>query len=101
MMAKITIEPSGVTIEVEPGQTILEAALKAELAWTHTCGGQAKCTTCAYTLLKGSENVSPKSRLEEHQLVARKGRALAAKMRLACQTKVQGDITVQKNIMII
>jgi ferredoxin len=100
-MAKITIEPSGITIDVEKGKTILEAALEAKLAWTHTCGGKAKCTTCAYSLLKGEENVSPMSKLEEYQLIARKGRVLAKKMRLACQTKVQGDITVQKNLMII
>jgi ferredoxin len=100
-MVKITIIPSGITVETEPGKTILEAVLEADLAWTHTCGGKAQCTTCAYTLIKGEENVSPMSRLEEHQLVARKGRMLARKLRLACQTKVNGDITVQKNLMII
>lgn len=101
-MATITILPANIKLEVEPGTTLLEAALQAELAWTHTCGGKAQCTTCAYTLIKGDENVSPMSRLEEHQLVARKGRhVIKARMRLACQTKVKGDITVQKNIMLI
>jgi len=99
-MPIITILPSGQKIEIEVGSTILEAAISHELAWPHTCGGKAQCTTCAYVLVKGKENVSPMSRLEEHQLIARKGRhVIMQRMRLACQSKVSGDIVVQKNLM--
>lgn len=101
-MAIITILPSGIQVEVETGTTLLKAAIRHELCWPHTCGGKAQCTTCAYTVIKGAENLSPMSRLEQHQLVARKGRlAVIQKMRLACQTVVNGDVTVQKNLMII
>ena len=101
-MATITILPSGTEIEVETGTTILGAAIQNELCWPHTCGGKAQCTTCAYIIVKGAENLSPISRLEQHQLVARKGRfGTNPRMRLACQTIVNGDVTVQKNLMII
>lgn len=101
-MATITILPSGTKIEVEPGTTILKAAIQNELCWPHTCGGKAQCTTCAYLIVRGAENLSPTSRLEQHQLIVRKGRAGAnPRMRLACQTIVNGDVTVQKNLMVI
>lgn len=102
-MAKVTIIPSGIQIEVEPGTTLLKAAIQNELCWPHTCGGKAQCTTCAYLIVKGAENLSPISRLEQHQLIARKGRMVGSnpRMRLACQTIVNGDVTVQKNLMII
>lgn len=101
-MATVTILPSGIKIEVEPGTTLLKAALDNDLCWPHTCGGKPQCTTCAYVLIKGGENISSMGRLEQHTLVSRKGRhVLNQKMRLACQTVIKGDITVQKNLMIL
>ncbi len=101
-MATVTILPSGIKLEVEAGSTLLAAALKDELAWPHTCGGKAQCTTCAYVMVKGGENASPVSRLEEYTLINRKGRhAVKQKMRLACQTIIKGDLTVQKKLMIL
>jgi ferredoxin len=99
-MAVITILPSGLKFEIEPGTNLLQAAICHELAWPHTCGGKAQCTTCAYVLIQGHENVTPMNRLEEHQLVTRKGRhAITQRIRLACQTVVKGDIIVRKNLM--
>ena len=101
-MAIVKILPAGLEIEVEPGTTMLKAAVQNELCWPHTCGGNAQCTTCAYLVIKGAENLSPASRLEQHQLVARKGRAgYNPRMRLACQTVINGDVTVQKHLMVI
>ncbi len=101
-MATITILPSGLKIEVEPGKTVLKAAVESELCWPHTCGGKAICGSCVYTVVSGSENLSPLGRFEQQRLVIRKGRqVLAQKARLACQTVVNGDVTIQKNLMII
>ncbi len=101
-MATVTILPSGLKLEVETGSTLLKAALQAELPWPNTCGGKAQCTTCAYIMVKGGENASPISRLEQHTLVTRKGRhILKTQMRLACQTIIKGDLTVQKNLMLL
>ncbi len=99
-MATVKIFPSGVEIEVEAGTNLLQAAIDNKLAWAHTCGGKAQCTTCAYVLIEGQAHVSPINRLEQHQLVARKGRhVLHQRMRLACQTTVKGDIVVRKTLM--
>ncbi len=99
-MPVVTIIPSGRRIIIQPGTTLLAAVLDNDLAWPHTCGGKAQCTTCAYILIKGHENVSPMNRLEEFQLAARKGHhVIRQRMRLACQTVVKGDVTVQKSLM--
>ncbi|MEI7554690.1 2Fe-2S iron-sulfur cluster-binding protein [Candidatus Chlorohelix sp.] len=99
-MPIITILPSGQKLEVVIGLTILEAALDKQIAWPNTCGGKAHCTTCAFVLIKGFENVSPMSRLEEYQLTVRKGRhSLVQKIRLACQTRIIGDITIRKSLL--
>jgi ferredoxin len=99
-MAIVKILPSGIELVVEPGTNLLQAAIDHKLAWAHTCGGKAQCTTCAYVLLDGYTHVSPINRLEQHQLVARKGRhVLQQRMRLACQTTIKGDIVVRKTLM--
>lgn len=102
LMATITILPSGLQIEVEDGKTLLKAAVENKLCWPHTCGGKAQCGSCAYVIVSGGENLSPISRFEQHQLIVHKGRQVAInRVRLACQTIVNGDVTVQKNLMII
>lgn len=101
-MAIVTILPSGLRVEIEPGQNMLRAVSKEKLCWPQTCGGKAQCTTCVYTVLSGDENLRPPGRLEQQRLVTQQGRqAIIRKMRLACQTIVQGEgaITIQKNVI--
>jgi ferredoxin, 2Fe-2S len=101
-MATITILPSGLKIEVEPGKTLLKAAVENKLCWAHTCGGKAQCGACAYTIVSGSENLTPLSRNEQHQVLVRRGRQTALQtMKLACQTVVNGDVIVQKHIIVV
>ena len=59
------------------------------------CHGFGSCGTCRVLITKGMENTSPRGILE----AARMAVSLAyigneSTMRLACQTKVKGDITV-------
>ncbi len=99
-MATITILPSGLQIEVEAGKTILKAAVENEVCWPHTCGGKETCGSCAYIIVDGNENLAPLGRFEQRQLVALKGRQIQP-MRLACQSVVNGDVTIKKNIPLI
>ena len=60
------------------------------------CHGLGQCGSCRVLITKGMENVSRKGLLESARLAV----SLAyigneQKMRLACQTKVNGDITVE------
>ncbi len=80
-------------IVAEPENTILEISLKNQIPHHHACGGNAKCSTCRVLILKGEENLSPRNELEI-ELFKKKG--LGSKIRLACQTKVRGDVTLKR-----
>jgi 2Fe-2S ferredoxin len=97
-MPSITIIPLDTTIEADAGQTIMEAAWAAGLYWPTTCGGQGICTSCACTIESGEENVEPMGRSEARTLTQELGEAAvkAGRLRLACQARVHGDVTVNK-----
>lgn len=52
MSYRVEIEPLGEVIEVEEGQTILDAALRAGLYLPHACG-HGLCSTCKVDVLEG------------------------------------------------
>ena len=45
-MSVLTVMPSGKTIEVAEGTTLLAALLGAEMDIAHKCDGKAKCGSC-------------------------------------------------------
>lgn len=61
--------------------------LENGLDWMHACGGKGRCTTCKAVILKGGENLIPKSPVE---LRYESQQQLASNERLCCQTKLTG-----------
>jgi ferredoxin len=53
------------------------------------CGGYGQCGTCVVDVVAGAENLSPRTAVEERKL-----KKWPASCRLACQTTVQGSVTV-------
>lgn len=53
------------------------------------CGGYGQCGTCIVEVVEGLENLSPRTDFEERKL-----RNKPANYRLACQTLVNGPISV-------
>ena len=97
-MPKITIRPLERTIEAAQGATVMEAAWAHGLYWPTTCGGQGICTSCACDIEAGAENLEPMGRSEMKTLVSELGEAAVRNrgLRLACQARVRGDVTVVK-----
>ncbi|MEO9483149.1 MAG: 2Fe-2S iron-sulfur cluster-binding protein [Ekhidna sp.] len=60
--------------------------------WMHACGGKGRCTSCKARIIKGMEQLSPVSKPEEQYLKLNK---LRKDERLACQTFLKGDLTVE------
>jgi len=52
-MPRVTFQPSGVTIEVEPGTSLLDAARRADLPIRNDCGGQGVCGRCHVEIRRG------------------------------------------------
>lgn len=76
--------------------TILRAAFEGGIAHQHACGGKAKCTTCRVHVMKGLENCQVRNQKEQH-LANKLG--LDDNIRLACQTKVIGDVVVKRLVI--
>ncbi len=95
-MPTIRVFPDDISIDVKPKTTILKASKKAGSLHQHACGGRGKCSTCRVRILKGLENCKERTRRENK--IATKLH-FADDIRLACQTVVMGDITIQKLIV--
>ena len=90
--------PDKLVIEAEDGQTIMDAAHELGLYWPTTCGGDGICTTCACTVEDGIDNLEPMGRSERKTLAEERSAEIldSGKVRLACQARVHGDVTVTK-----
>ena len=53
------------------------------------CGGYGQCATCIVEITEGMENLSPKTDFEQRRLKKK-----PSNYRLACQTLVNGSVTV-------
>ena len=84
------------TIEASPDNTILEATLKANINHMHVCGGNARCSTCRVYILEGLGNCQPRNQ-KERQLGEKL--QLPQNIRLACQTKISGDIAIRRPVV--
>lgn len=79
-------------ISGHPDLSILDNIHANLIDWMHACGKKGNCTTCKMIIVKGSENLTPRSRSEEKFAALGK---LKANERLACQCKPTGDISVK------
>ncbi len=98
MVPTVVVLPDGITFKAEKGQTVMDASHEAGLFWPTTCGGQGICTTCSCVVESGQQNLEPMGRSELKTLTADLSEATVRtrRLRLACQVRVKGDVTVTK-----
>lgn len=105
-MPKIKFLKENKTIEVPAGANLRRAALKEGVNLypgihkIFNCHGLGQCASCAVHVKKGEENVTPMGLLEKLRLLLGPITSLARighekELRLACQTRVNGDIEVE------
>jgi len=90
------LEPVTLT-NVEPGQSLLELALKNDIELHHNCGGVCACTTCHLYVQKGMEFLEEISDKEEDFI----DRAVNPRLnsRLGCQSVLlEGEGEIQATI---
>jgi adenylate cyclase len=92
-MHRITYAIDLRTAPIDDGETILHASLRAGIPHAHACGGQARCSTCRVQIVDGLDRCAPRTDKES----ALAGRLhFAPEVRLACQTRVFGDVKVRR-----
>ncbi|MFL6201814.1 MAG: protein kinase domain-containing protein [Thermoanaerobaculia bacterium] len=79
-----------------PGMSLLDLALKEDIPHFHECGGRGRCSTCRVRVLSGAQGLQPRTP-SEARLAGRLG--WPEDIRLACQTRVTGDVSVQRLIL--
>ncbi len=78
-------------IEVEPGYSVLEAALLNDIKLNHNCGGVCACSTCHIYVEKGMEYL-PETTEKEEDFIDR-ARDPRLNSRLSCQCDLLQDNT--------
>ena len=91
MSHTLTIEPLGVELEIEEGQTILDAALRAGIYLPHACC-HGLCATCKVNVLDGEIEHGEASSFALMDFERDEGKALA------CCATVESDVTIEADI---
>ena len=96
-MPKITWTKQNYIAEVKPGTTLLDCAIEHDLPLEHACGGSCACTTCRIIVQEGANNISKPDEDEKELLgsISDFPPETHQKVRLACQSKVLGDVSVE------
>ena len=88
-MPIVTVEGEK-SFEVAEGTKLVLAIEDAGIDILHRCGGNARCTTCRVQLISG--HLGPMLDLERERLA--REQSFGPDIRLACQVRVQGDLTI-------
>lgn len=86
--------PEGAVVEANPGETIMDAALRNGIEIEHACEMSCACTTCHVIVREGFESLDESDELEDDMLD--KAWGLEPDSRLSCQAVVKDtDLTVE------
>ncbi|MBS1129260.1 MAG: phenol 2-monooxygenase subunit [Proteobacteria bacterium] len=91
MAYELTIEPLGQTIEVEDGQTILDAALRAGIYLPHACC-HGLCATCKVQVTDGEVDQGEASTFALMDFEREEGKCLA------CCARLESDVVIEAEI---
>ncbi|MBN2174511.1 MAG: 2Fe-2S iron-sulfur cluster binding domain-containing protein [Bacteroidales bacterium] len=91
-----TVTYTGINHQVncdDPDITLLECSIINKIPHLHECGGNGRCTTCRVRVMDGHKNLTPRTFIEQE---AARSRRWDPSIRLACQSYIKGDISIQR-----
>lgn len=88
---QLTIEPLGQTVEVEEGQTLLDAALRSGVYLPHACC-HGLCGTCKVRVTEGEVDHGPVSSFALMDFEREEGKALA------CCARAESDLVIEAEV---
>jgi len=91
MTYEVTIEPTGDVVEVEEGQTVLQAALRQGV-WLPFACGHGTCATCKCNLLEGDVDIGNASPFALMDIERDEGKILA------CCAIPESDLVIEADI---
>ena len=91
MSYQVTVEPTGDVVEVEEGQTILDASLRQGV-WLPFACGHGTCATCKCHLLEGDVDIGNASPFALMDMERDEGKILA------CCAIPESDLVIEADI---
>ena len=95
-MPKALCLPDNASFDIKDGETVLDATLRIDIPHAHACGGRAKCSTCRIWILDGLDACEARTDAER---ALSEPLGFGLEIRLACQTKVRGDVTFRRLVL--
>lgn len=81
--------PEGAVLEAQPGDNLIEVALKNDIDIEHACEMSCACTTCHVIVREGFDSLEESDELEDDLLD--KAWGLEPDSRLSCQVEVADE----------
>ncbi len=100
MSYQLTIEPLGATVEVEEGQTVLDAVLRQGLYLPHACG-HGLCGTCKVQVCDGKLDHGAANPFALMDFERDDGKTLACCATLQADTTIEADIDEEPDARVI
>lgn len=100
MTYQLTIEPLGQSIDVEDGQTMLDACLRAGIWLPHACC-HGLCATCKVEVLDGEVDHGEASNFALMDYEREEGKCLACTATLQADTVIEADVEEDPDARII
>ncbi|TSE24806.1 NADH:ubiquinone reductase (Na(+)-transporting) subunit F [Tepidimonas aquatica] len=91
MTHQLTIEPLGAALDVAPGQTLLDAALRHGIYLPHACG-HGLCGTCKVQVLAGEVDHGPANPFALMDVEREEGKTLA------CCATALSDVVIEADV---
>ncbi|GLJ98856.1 hypothetical protein GCM10017594_20530 [Microbacterium terrae] len=95
-MPRVRIMPADVELEVNPGESVAEAAWRQGWVWPTQCWGQADCLSCFTRIVDGEQDAVPAEDLELDAIRLKMTGKMRTdgQVRLACQLRCTGTALV-------
>lgn len=88
-MVKVSFQPSGRSVDVPAGTTLLDAVVAAGLPIARACGADGLCGRCGVRIVTGAAGVDPESEAES---ASKRRNRIDPALRLACRARVHADV---------
>jgi ferredoxin len=88
----VTYLPLEIGVELEPYESVFTAARRSNVPIATACAGKGTCGLCRVKVIAGEEHAPPISPLEKRHLG---NTYFITKLRLSCQLRPTGDVTVE------
>jgi len=92
---RLSLRPEGVEVLIPYDTLLITACTRAGVKVPNLCGNRGLCTTCSAEILTGLDNLTPVEETERRWL-----RWIGAPphVRLTCQARIRGDVTMRAAI---